>query len=110
MLKPLVPKFRPDLSAHLRDIAEKQVPAKLKPIVGRISVRAGGGAVLDVRLARTGYWGLRPTGAHGQCRTITGRRTSHVCALVILAAPDRVSSMCVICENASAVIGLPSCV
>ena len=34
MLKPLVPKFRPDLSAHIKDIAEKQVPAKLKPIVG----------------------------------------------------------------------------
>ena len=32
MLKPLVPKFRPDLSVHLKDIAEKQVPAKLKPI------------------------------------------------------------------------------
>ena len=27
-------KFRPDLFARLRDIAEKQVPAKLKPIVG----------------------------------------------------------------------------
>ena len=33
MLKPLVPKFRSDLSVRLRDIAEKQVPAKLKPIV-----------------------------------------------------------------------------
>ena len=33
MLKPPVPKFRPDLSVRLRDIAEKQVPAKLKPIV-----------------------------------------------------------------------------
>ena len=33
MLKPLVPKFRFDLSVHLRDIAEKQFPAKLKPIV-----------------------------------------------------------------------------
>ena len=29
-LKPLVPKFRPDI---FRDIAEKQGPAKLKPIV-----------------------------------------------------------------------------
>ena len=36
MLKPLVPKFRPDLSARLKDIAENQVPAKLKPIVGII--------------------------------------------------------------------------
>ena len=34
MLKTLVAKFRPDLSARFKDIAEKQVPAKLKPIVG----------------------------------------------------------------------------
>ena len=34
MLKPLVPKFRADLSDRLKDIAENQVPAKLKPIVG----------------------------------------------------------------------------
>ena len=34
MLKPLVPKFRFDLIFRLRDIAEKQVPVKLKPIVG----------------------------------------------------------------------------
>ena len=27
-----MPKFRPDPSFRLRDIAEKQVPAKLKPI------------------------------------------------------------------------------
>ena len=33
MLKPFVPTFRSDLSVHLKDIAEKQVPAKLKPIV-----------------------------------------------------------------------------
>ena len=33
MLKPLVPKFRSDISPRLKDIAEKQVPAKLKPIV-----------------------------------------------------------------------------
>ena len=33
MLKPLVPKIRPDLSACLKDIAEEQVPAKLKPIL-----------------------------------------------------------------------------
>ena len=33
MLKPLVPKFRPDLLARFKDIAEKQVPAKLKPII-----------------------------------------------------------------------------
>ena len=36
MLKPLVPKFRSDLSFRLRDIAEKQIPVKLKPIVGRL--------------------------------------------------------------------------
>ena len=34
MLKRLVPKFRPHLSASLNNTAEKQVPAKLKPIVG----------------------------------------------------------------------------
>ena len=34
MLKQLVPKFGPDLSARFRDVAEKQVPAKLKPIAG----------------------------------------------------------------------------
>ena len=33
MLKPLVPKFHSDLSVRSRDIAEKQVPAKLTPIV-----------------------------------------------------------------------------
>ena len=33
MLKLLVHKFRPDLLSRLRDIAEKQVPATLKPIV-----------------------------------------------------------------------------
>ena len=33
MLKPLVPKFRSDLFVHLKDIAEKRVPGKLKPIV-----------------------------------------------------------------------------
>ena len=32
MLKPLVHKFCPDLSVHLKDITEKRVPAKLKPI------------------------------------------------------------------------------
>ena len=32
MLKPLMPKFRPDLFIRLKDIGEKQVPAKLKPI------------------------------------------------------------------------------
>ena len=37
MLKPLVPKFRPGLSVQLEDIAEKQVPAKLKPIVGDLT-------------------------------------------------------------------------
>ena len=33
MLKPLVPKFCPDLYARLRDIAEKQAPVKLKQMV-----------------------------------------------------------------------------
>ena len=34
MLKPLVSRFRPGPSVRLKDIAEKQVPANLKPIVG----------------------------------------------------------------------------
>ena len=34
MLKLFAPKFHPDLSVRLRDIAEKQAPVKLKPIVG----------------------------------------------------------------------------
>ena len=33
MLKPIVNKFRSDHSVRLKDIVEKQVPAKLKPIV-----------------------------------------------------------------------------
>ena len=33
MLKPLMPKFRFELAVRLRDIAEKQVLAKLKPMV-----------------------------------------------------------------------------
>ena len=33
MLKHLVPKLRPDLLIRLKDIAEKQVPVKLKPVV-----------------------------------------------------------------------------
>ena len=33
ILKPLVSKLHPDLSACFKDIAEKQVPAKLKPKV-----------------------------------------------------------------------------
>ena len=36
--KPIVSKFRPDLSARLKDIAKKQVPAKLKPIVANGSL------------------------------------------------------------------------
>ena len=34
MLKPLVPKFRPELSVRLKEIIKKQVPTNLKPIVG----------------------------------------------------------------------------
>ena len=34
MMTLIVPKFRPDQSARLKDIAEKHVPAKLKPVVG----------------------------------------------------------------------------
>ena len=38
-MKPLLPKFCLDLSARLKDIAEKHVPAKLKPIVVHLSFR-----------------------------------------------------------------------
>ena len=38
MLKPVVPKFRLDLSVRLKDIAEKQFPAKLKPIVSVVKI------------------------------------------------------------------------
>ena len=41
MLKPLLPKFRPDLSICLKDFVEKQVSAKLKPIVGIIELERG---------------------------------------------------------------------
>ena len=33
MLKPPVLKFRSEISVRLRDIAEKQIPAKLKPTI-----------------------------------------------------------------------------
>ena len=42
MLKPLVPKFRSDISVRLRNIAEKQVPVKLKTIVGVFETGASG--------------------------------------------------------------------
>ena len=45
MLNPLVPKFRLDLSVGSKDIAEKQVPAKLKPIVGQDSIGQGRGSI-----------------------------------------------------------------
>ena len=48
MLKPLVPKFCPDLSARLKDIAEKQVPVKVKPIVGHRLLSPKQGAVQAV--------------------------------------------------------------
>ena len=38
MLKTHMSKFCSDLSVRLRDIAEKQVPAKLKPIVGHTTL------------------------------------------------------------------------
>ena len=34
MLKSPVPMFHPDLSVRLKGIAEKQVPTKLKPMLG----------------------------------------------------------------------------
>ena len=37
MLEPLAPKVRCDLSASLKNIAEKHVPTKLKPIVAHVN-------------------------------------------------------------------------
>ena len=41
MLKPLAPKFHSDLSVCLRDIAEKEVSAKLKPIEVHRNISTG---------------------------------------------------------------------
>ena len=41
MLKPVVPNFRSHLFAYLNDIAEKQVPAKLKPMVVHQIISSG---------------------------------------------------------------------
>ena len=43
MLKPLVSKFRSDLSVRFRDIAEKQVPVNLRPIVKFRAARQSAG-------------------------------------------------------------------
>ena len=53
MLKPRVPKSRPDLYVHLKDVAEKQVPAKLKPILGSVTDSCSSQNTLA--LAATGY-------------------------------------------------------
>ena len=47
MLKPLVAKFCSDLSAHLRDITKKQVPVKLKLIVGCHSIILSSGGYFE---------------------------------------------------------------
>ena len=39
MLKPPVPKFRSDLYVRSRDIAEKLIPEKLKPVVDNSTIR-----------------------------------------------------------------------
>ena len=46
MLKPLVSKFRPNLCLRFMDTADKQVSAKLKPIVGTKRKRMNVGFVL----------------------------------------------------------------
>ena len=46
MLEPIVYKFRPDLSVRLKDIAEKQVPAKLRLIV--VDLLTAGNGYADV--------------------------------------------------------------
>ena len=45
MLKTLVPMFRPHLFARLKNIAEKHVPAKLKPIVEVHQLSEAGGGL-----------------------------------------------------------------
>ena len=52
MLKPLASKFRPDLSVRFKDIAEKHVPGKLKPIVGNCQEQ-GCGVGAGVGVARS---------------------------------------------------------
>ena len=47
VLKPLMAKFRSDLSVRLRDIDEKQVPMKLKPIEVSIAVEKSSRTVID---------------------------------------------------------------
>ena len=55
MLKSLIPKFRLDLSARLKYIAEK--PAKLKPIVDFTKVsELGEPGFICCRLPRLGRW------------------------------------------------------
>ena len=50
MLKTIVPKFRSDLSVRLRDMAEKQVLAKLKQMVGAITPEVTRGAEIKNKL------------------------------------------------------------
>ena len=47
MLNPPVSKFRPHLSIRLKDIAEKRVSAKLKPIASTNTVFLGAIALSD---------------------------------------------------------------
>ena len=42
MLKPIVPKFTPDLCDRLKYITEKCVPEQLKPIVDLLTLGARG--------------------------------------------------------------------
>ena len=67
MLKPLMTKFRSDISVHLKDIAEKQGPAKLKPIGGFLNARSPltpswlsrlTDAILTTHLSRGTWWSL----------------------------------------------------
>ena len=59
MLKSLVAKFRSDLFVRLSDIAEKQVPAKLKPTVGDNSDDGPGPSSMELRRVKrpwSQYW------------------------------------------------------
>ena len=56
MLKPSLPKFLPNLPARLKDIAEKQVPAELKPIVARLTMISAGCDWVTYRSAQIPPW------------------------------------------------------
>ena len=76
MLKPLVSKFRPDLLARLIDIAEKQVPANLKPIAVHIYLLVWVYPFWKKSTILDNYLMLKPAGSLGRKHP---RTNSHAC-------------------------------